>query len=371
MLHYSLNKDAVAIPVIDGARSMKKILVVDDEEIARASLAFALRAGLSGCIVLPAGSGWEALEVLASETVDLVITDLRMPEMDGLELILFLRRNFPGLPAIVVSGRTNATEEAIKVGSLDCFTKPFNMDALCRRVGELLAETVKGRVENINLASFLQLLEIERKTCALKIESAGRTGKLFFRGGRLIDAATDGLGSEEAALEIVTWEDADIEIANLAPGFAATIEAQLCSLLVEAVLRKDEMAGEAPAGRLDFAPALVRAAALDGAVAALVAAEGDGALLGAARGLAGTAVAAMAREGADLLKRERRVAESLGDGDAPEEILVTGGERYVILRPLALAGRPFLLVALDRAAANLAVARPRLAAIAEELAAGA
>jgi CheY-like chemotaxis protein/predicted regulator of Ras-like GTPase activity (Roadblock/LC7/MglB family) len=348
---------------------MKRILVVDDEEAVRASLVLGLRAGLPGYIVLAAGGGREALDLLAREPVDLVITDLQMPEREELEWIAFLRREHPSLPVVVVSGRANAAEEVGTVAPVDCLTKPFSLDQLCRRVETLLAQTVRGRVENMNLASFLQLLEQEHKTCTLTVEAAGLLGQLAFLGGRLVDAVAGPLCGEEAALEIVTWENADIEMSGLEPAHPVAIEAHLSFLLMEGMRRKDEAAAK-PREGAGLASILARLAALDGTAAALVGSEGDGKVLGAARGLTKAAAESMAREGATLLSRERQNARDLGDDDdAPEEILITGGERFAILRPLAQPPNAFLLVVLDRSKANLALTRMQISVLTDELAA--
>ncbi|HTQ81286.1 MAG TPA: response regulator [Thermoanaerobaculia bacterium] len=346
---------------------MKRILVVDDEEPVRASLVFGLRAGLAGCFVTAAGGGREALELLARQPVDLVVTDLRMPEMDGLELITYLRRDHPGLPVVVVSGVANAAEDAVKVGSLDCFIKPFSLDVFCRRVGEILSQTVKGRVENINLASFLQLLEIEHKTCVLRVESGGLAGQLFFRGGRLIDAVAGGLSGQEAAFEIVTWENADIEISSLAPDREAVIEASLQFLLMEAMRRKDESAASALAAQNDLAAVFEHLGSLAGLVAALVA-SGEGTPIATPPGLADETAETMAAAAAAVLAEESRMAARLDPVEVPEEILITGGGRYAFIRPLARPGRPFLLVLLDRSTANLALSRLQVAELAQSLA---
>jgi CheY-like chemotaxis protein/predicted regulator of Ras-like GTPase activity (Roadblock/LC7/MglB family) len=368
---------------------MKKLLVVDDEESVRSALVESLSAGFT---VRTAAGGREACALLDREAVDLVITDLRMPEMDGLELITHLRRDHPGLPVIVVSGHANAEEEAIKVGSVDCFAKPFSTEALRRRVEEILAESVKGRVENINLASFLQLLAVEHKSCTLRVESQGRKGQLFCRGGHLVDATTGDLQGQDAALEIVTWENTDIEIF----GFSRrreTLQMPLPQLLLEAMRLKDESernggAEEAgwepePAASLktgpirlapnrpapfDLAAALSGAAEIAGRVAVLVARTADGALLGTVGEFDSSKLAEMAGTGASLLRKERRVLADLALEDSVEEMLITGGGRYAILRPLAGAGDAFLLVLLDREPANIALARLRLAKLAEELA---
>lgn len=346
---------------------MKKLLVVDDEEAVRTTLARALGSGPGAFLVRAAGSGREALDLLAREDVDLVVTDLRMPEMDGLELIAVLRREHPGLPVIVASGRANAAEEAVKVGSVDCFIKPFSVDSLRRRATEILAESVKGRVENINLASFLQLLEIEHKSCSLRVESPGREGQLYFSAGRLIHAVTGDLTGAEAAFEIVTWEDTDIEISGAPRLRETTIDLPLSFLLMEAMRLHDEAERSAPHPGRDFSAVLARAAELDGLVAALVAAEGTGEVLGVLGDLDEEACAAMAQECAMLLQSQRRIVAGLGGGEEPgalEEILVTCAGRYAILRPIEPGGEAFLIAVLEREPMTPGLARLALAAIA-------
>src|ERR1700712_3295379 len=202
---------------------MKTILVVDDEP----SVLFALSESLSdkrrGVRVATAANGIEAVAVLESEPVDLVLTDLRMPDMDGFELLTFLRRNHAALPVILMTALGNAETSArlATAGSFECLPKPFDLPDLKRKIAEMLAQSVKGRVENISLASFLQLLEMERKTCTLSIRSShtegDHEGKLYFRVGRLVGAATGTETGRAAALEIVTWEHTDIEITDGCP----------------------------------------------------------------------------------------------------------------------------------------------------------
>jgi hypothetical protein len=170
-----------------------------------------------------------------------------MPEMDGFELLAHLRRNFAGLPVIVMTALGGSETADRLAGAVECFTKPFHVPALKAKIQELLAQRVKGRVENITLPSFLQLLELERKTCTLAITSLGRAGGLFFRSGRLVGAATGELSGQSAALEIVTWEDADIEIMDVCPEVEPEIGAGLSYLLMEGMRLQDEREnGQAP-----------------------------------------------------------------------------------------------------------------------------
>lgn len=226
---------------------MKTVLVVDDEPSVLFALSEALSDRRRGVRVVTAANGVEAVAVLEAEAVDLVLTDLRMPDMDGFELLAFLRRNHAALPVILMTalGSAETAARLATAGSFECLTKPFHLPDLKRKIAEMLAQRVKGRVENLSLASFLQLLEMERKTCTLSIrsphpEADQHEGKLFFRAGRLVGAATDGLRGREAALEIVTWEHADIEIADGCPAVEPEIDVGLGYLLMEGMRLQDE-----------------------------------------------------------------------------------------------------------------------------------
>jgi len=109
------------------------ILVVDDES----QITRVLKTALSsrGYAIRTASDGDDALQVMKSWTPDLVITDLRMPNMDGVELCRYLRAK-SGIPILVLSVRN---EERIKIEALDAgaddyITKPFSIDELLARV---------------------------------------------------------------------------------------------------------------------------------------------------------------------------------------------------------------------------------------------
>lgn len=379
---------------------MKKVLVVDDEP----SVLFALSEGLAdkrrGLQVLTAENGREAVSLLESERIDLVLTDLRMPEMDGFELLAYLRRSFPSLPVILMTALGSA-ETAARLGlegSFECFTKPFDVAALKRKITDMLAAGLKGRVENISLASFLQLLEMERKTCTLHVSSLGREGDLFFRAGRLVDAATEDLEGQAAALEIVTWEHADIEIADSCPSGEPVIERPLHFLLMEGMRLKDEQEGvvagtavepepdevfQIPAASELAAPgdghavpdllekigeSLKRSRAIKGAAALVLAEAATGTVLAAAGGADGVDLAAAAAVSfAHLLRQKRRADEQFNLSDPLQEVLVTSADRYHLVRPVGVGENYFLLLILDREKANLGRAQLDLLAVERDL----
>jgi len=127
------------------------ILIVDDEEISLYSLKSNLRQ--QGYTVICASNGQEALSLLENQTVDLVISDLVMPEMDGIQLIHMIKERHPTLPFIVFTARGSieSAVSAIKEGALDYLEKPFNslvFDVVLRRAlefGRLTGENTKLR----------------------------------------------------------------------------------------------------------------------------------------------------------------------------------------------------------------------------------
>jgi two-component system, OmpR family, KDP operon response regulator KdpE len=111
-----------------------RVLVVDDEP---AILRF-LRAGLSsqGYVVLEAATGQAALDQVRRKAADLVVLDLGLPDIDGLEVIRQLRTGGATLPIIVLSSREDekAKVDALDLGADDYVTKPFGMDELQARI---------------------------------------------------------------------------------------------------------------------------------------------------------------------------------------------------------------------------------------------
>jgi len=108
----------------------ERILVADDEPSMRESLKAFLEG--EGFSALLAEDGVEASAILAREGADLVICDLKMPRMDGMELLKTLREKAPEVPIIIMTGygTIESAIEAIKAGAFDFITKPFKLDRL-------------------------------------------------------------------------------------------------------------------------------------------------------------------------------------------------------------------------------------------------
>ena len=121
-----------------------RTLIVDDSAVMRKIVQRALRqAGLAIGEVLEAGNGSEALDILRQQTVDLVLSDMNMPVMDGLE---FMRQigsveNARGVPVLMITteGSESHVMEAISCGAAGYIRKPFTPDQMKQHVLPLLA----------------------------------------------------------------------------------------------------------------------------------------------------------------------------------------------------------------------------------------
>ena len=120
-----------------------RTLIVDDSSVMRKIVERALRqAGLDPLTVFEAGSGSEGIDVLKTRSVDLILSDINMPSMDGLEFLRQIQaRNLaPGVPVVMIT--TESSEEhvkqAIQAGARGYIRKPFTADQVKERVLPLL-----------------------------------------------------------------------------------------------------------------------------------------------------------------------------------------------------------------------------------------
>ncbi|HBB67709.1 MAG: hypothetical protein A2X28_10135 [Elusimicrobia bacterium GWA2_56_46] len=108
----------------------KTILLVDDEQGYRDLLYMELSD--RGYAVLTAEGGAEALEILKREEVDLIITDMKMPKMDGLDVLIAGRQLRPGIPVVLMTGYAveERVQEALARKASVCLRKPFQIEEL-------------------------------------------------------------------------------------------------------------------------------------------------------------------------------------------------------------------------------------------------
>ena len=117
---------------------MKKILVIDDEPIVRTSCIRSLSP--EGYEVKSASSGKEALELLENEPFNLVLLDLKMPDMDGIEVLKKIKDTWPDTKVVMITGYSTVETavKTLKLGAFSYLEKPFTPDTLLEIAREAL-----------------------------------------------------------------------------------------------------------------------------------------------------------------------------------------------------------------------------------------
>jgi CheY-like chemotaxis protein len=227
---------------------IRKVLIVDDDQEMLLSLKEGFDKYNGTFAVVMAGDGLIAIEKLKKNTVSLVITDLRMPRMDGFALLALIMEQYPDIPVIIITGYSTPEMERLaqEGGAVGYVEKPFLIDDLAKNVlATLRKESEGGTLHNVSSGMFLQLIEMEQKTCTIRLvdKSLGQQGVLFFRDGKLLDARTNSLKGEKAAYQIFSWDEVNLSIQNECLQKEQKIHRDLNAILLEAMRLKDE-AGE-------------------------------------------------------------------------------------------------------------------------------
>jgi CheY-like chemotaxis protein/predicted regulator of Ras-like GTPase activity (Roadblock/LC7/MglB family) len=228
---------------------MQNILIVDDEETVRVTLSewFSTNYGPGKYKTFTAANGIEAIKVLAANPIDMLITDLNMPKMDGFELLAQMKNDYPRVPLIVISAFStpDIKTKVVDLGALRFIPKPFSLEDLEEvDFPDILQpkKSEKGFVNGISLQSFLQLISMESKSCTLYIKANGNIGEMYLQNGELLNARTGRLEGGKAAYEIISWDDKNltIEIDNECRNKERKIEFPIMHLLMESARMADE-----------------------------------------------------------------------------------------------------------------------------------
>ena len=223
----------------------KKVLIVDDDQEMLLSLKEGFEKYNATFSVLMAEDGLVATKKLEKETISLVITDLRMPRMDGFALLSMIMEQYPDIPVIIMTGYSTPEMERLakEGGAVGYVEKPFMIDDLASKVlATLRKESEGGTLHSVSSGMFLQLIEMEQKTCTIRLidKTSGKEGVLFFCDGELFDARTANLKGESAAYKIFSWDEVNLSIQNECRQREQKIHRDINAILLEAMRLKDE-----------------------------------------------------------------------------------------------------------------------------------
>jgi CheY-like chemotaxis protein len=224
---------------------IRTVLIVDDDR----EMLLSLKEGLERCFesfrVLTAEDGMIAMEILKKKTISLVVSDLKMPRMDGFSLLAHIMEYYPDIPVVIITGYSTPEMERLarEGGAVGYIGKPFMIDDLARKImATLRHESEGGTLHSVSSGMFLQLIQMEQKTCTIRLvdKASGSRGVLFFRDGELMDARAGSLQGEAAAYRIFSWDEVNLFIQNACAQKKKKIQAELQAVLLEAARLKDE-----------------------------------------------------------------------------------------------------------------------------------
>jgi DNA-binding response OmpR family regulator len=351
-----------------------RILIVEDDPAQARVLARAISMRRPGYTVLTSENGLSATRLLREEEVDVVLADLQMPEMNGFELLAWLLEHRPSLPVFTMTayGNEQTRNQLSAYGSVECFTKPIDIETVVERMSESLSRDVRGHVRNMNLVPFLQLLELERMTCTLNVEREGRRGTLFVRQGELLDARLDELAGEPAALELVAWSNASITISGNCTLSHRSIDKPFSFILMESLRLHDERARARSAESGDPVPpslldATQRSLSLPPNLLAIAVVDVETGTLLACGDRDGVATQELILLAANVYRHEMRLVSSLNlAGEAVEELVLSSQTYCEVIQPLATVPA-FALAVFDPEETNLMMARLELRRLVTDL----
>jgi CheY-like chemotaxis protein len=235
---------------MNGMNHGHKILLLDDDADWLA-LCRDLLSGLpSQPELLTATTAKRALSLLETESVRLLVCDLKMPRMDGLQMLSIVRRRFPDVRTVVLSGMDDEDyrSRAYALG-VDLYWPKGEMQRDANQFNECL-ESLLGRegetgfrgVQSKSLLDIIQLECLSSSSTVLRIQRGPLTAKLWIQDGELTDADIDGVRGEAALQRVLAWKTGSFENLPPEPGRERTIHKSVNALLLESAQSFDEAA---------------------------------------------------------------------------------------------------------------------------------
>lgn len=264
----------------------QKILLVDDDQDLLNLYKQILSKMPSQPEIVTAGNGARAVAILESEPFAMLICDLRMPKMDGLQVLAIVRRKYPQLRTIVLTSVLDEEfrSRAYAIGVDLFWLKPGNereVRLFIECLESLLTRDTHAGFRGLQNKSLVDLIQLEclsNNSLVLRITNGPLTGNIWIQNGEVIDATAEGLDGEIAFKGILTWKTGSFESLPAEPEHTRAIQKSYNALLLETMqaideARSDAAAASEPQAQAESAGALPLAmlARLDGAEFALVA----------------------------------------------------------------------------------------------------
>ena len=178
-------------------------------------------------------------QTLSDNQADLAVVNLASALADDHQVLRCLDNQ--QVPAIAYGQQTQEEADLLdRFAVFNCLSNSEDTTSFSAAIKKIFTKSGVAHICGVSLTSFLQLLELDRKTCTLRIKSNGQRGVLYFVDGEIFDAHTEQTIGEEAALAIVGWAPAEIDLHESCRKQERRITSSLGFLLIEGARRKDE-----------------------------------------------------------------------------------------------------------------------------------
>jgi CheY-like chemotaxis protein len=198
--------------------------------------------------VKAANTGGRALAILESEPINLLIVDLNMPKMDGLQVITIVRRKYPQLRVVVLTAIRDEQfrTRAYGMGVDQYWIKPESdqeMGLFMESIDALISSEVHQGFRGVQSKSLVDIIQLEclsQSSCMLKITNGPSEGRIFIQNGEVIDAEAPSLNAEPAFQRILSWKTGTFESLPADPSRTRTIFTSYQGLLLNTAQALDE-----------------------------------------------------------------------------------------------------------------------------------
>lgn len=395
----------------------RRIVLVDDEEALVWSLARRLSKVRPDDVFETANDGSSALALMFERSFDLLVADIGMPGMNGIDLVLAARATHPELPVVLMTGsQPDDIARLSTVPFTGLLEKPFEFERLLELMDRALARPktgYSGAVSAQTLPDIVQLYALSSTTGLLTIRHGDELGEIWFEHGHIRHAVAGDERGDDAVYATMSWSGGDFSMRLGATPPERSVAVTWQELVMESCRRNDERHRESsrearvgwtespprsddldltgilpdfehgvPSGLQTLAPvgdappranegngsirhALANLSMADGFVGAAFVDVESGTLLGQRGG--GTLNLELAAACiSDVVRAQRKAISTLRLEDSVEDLHISLGKQYHLVRLLRTRASVFVYVVLDRGHANLAMARISVADAARE-----
>ena len=233
-----------------------RVLLVDDEPDLLDIYQQILKQLPSQPEIHTASSGTRALAMLEAEPYRLLICDLKMPKMDGLQVLSIVRRKYPELRTVVLTGVVDEQfRSRVYALGVDLFwNKPTSEEEtkmFLECLESLLGREAEGGFRGVQSKSLMDIIQLEcisQSSSVLRITNGPLTGKIWIKDGEVIDAEAGDFRSEAAFNKILSWKAGNFEMLAVGSDRPRTIFKSYNALLLESAQALDESRSEAQTG---------------------------------------------------------------------------------------------------------------------------